>query len=192
MHPRIQEVLSYLDTRRADLRAAVDAVPAAQRQTRPADNRWSAAEVVEHLAMVEGRMARGIFAKRIEEARANGSVGPERETTPIAPSFDAGGLLDRTERHVAPEAVVPAGTKDIEAAWADLQQARARLRATLSSADGLALGDIRHSHPTLGDMNLYQWALWIAGHEARHTAQIREIAGQLSPPGRVSPAIANS
>lgn len=79
MQPRIQEILSHLDTRRADLRAAVDAVPASERGTRPAPDRWSAGEVLEHLAMVEGRMARGIFAKRIEEARANG-LGAERDT----------------------------------------------------------------------------------------------------------------
>lgn len=180
MHPRIQEVLSYLDTRRADLRAAIDAVPPSQRQTRPADNRWSAAEVVEHLAMVEGRMARGIFAKRIDEARANGTVGPERDSSPVTASFDPAGVLDRTAPRTAPDAVVPQGAKDIDAAWAELQQARAGLRATLLSADGLALGDIRHAHPSLGEMNLYQWALWIGGHEARHTAQVREIAGQLT------------
>jgi hypothetical protein len=191
MHPRIQELFTVLDARRSELRAAVDAVPADLRGVRPAADRWSAAEVVEHLAMVEGRMARGIFARRIEEARANGAP-PERETRPIAPSFDEAGILDRTQRHAAPDAVVPAGTKDIDAAWADLQEARARLLATLSSADGLALGEIRHAHPTLGDMNLYQWALWIAGHEARHAAQIREIAGQLARPGRVASAIANS
>src|SRR4051812_38481481 len=130
MHPRIHEVLSYLDTRRDELRAAVDAVPAGLRETRPAPERWSAAEVVEHLAMVEGRMARGIFAKRIDEARAKG-VGMERETTPVGPSFDAGGLVDRTMPRTAPEPVVPQGGKDAETAWAELQQVRAGLRATL-------------------------------------------------------------
>jgi hypothetical protein len=179
MHPRLQEILTYLDQRRAELRAAVDAVPEAQRQTRPAADRWSAAEVVEHLAMVEGRMARGIFAKRIDEARANG-IGPERETTPVASSFNAAGVLDRTRPRAAPEPVVPLGSKPFNTAWQELEQVRGGLRATLTAADGLALGDIRHVHPSLGDMNLYQWALWIGGHEARHTAQVREIAEQMA------------
>jgi hypothetical protein len=191
MHSRIQEVLSYLDSRRADLRAAIDAVPAGRREARPAADRWSTAEVVEHLAMVEGRMARGIFARRIDEARANG-IGPERDTSPVAPSFDVAPVRDRTKARVAPEAVVPPGTRNLDQAWAELEQIRAGLRSTLMGADGLALGEIRHSHPTLGDMNLYQWALWIGGHEARHTEQIREIAGQLLPSGRVASAIANS
>jgi hypothetical protein len=179
MHPRIHEVLNHLDTGRADLRAAVDAVPALQRSARPAPDRWSAAEVLEHLAMVEGRMARGIFARRIEEARANG-LGVERDTSPVAPTFDASHVLDRTEARVAPEQVVPQGGKDAATAWAELEQIREGLRATIVSADGLALGDVIHVHPTLGSMNMYQWALWIAGHEGRHAAQVREIASALS------------
>jgi hypothetical protein len=175
MHPRIQEILTTLDASRADLRAAVDAVPAAQRDTRPAADRWSAAEVLEHLAMVEGRMARGIFVKKIEEARAGG-IGPERATSPVAPTFDPAGVLDRTELRVAPPQVVPQGGKDLETAWSELTQIREGLRAAILSADGLALGEVIHVHPTLGAMNLYQWALWIAGHELRHVAQVREIA----------------
>jgi hypothetical protein len=182
MHPRIQEVLSQLDARRDELRTAVDAVPPDLRETRPAPDRWSAAEVVEHLAMVEGRMARGIFAKRIGEARANG-VGTERETTPVTPSFDADRIVDRSSPRTAPEPVVPAGGKNADTAWAELQQVRAGLRETLTAADGLALGDIRHTHPAIGDLNMYQWALWIAAHEGRHAAQVREIAGQLARSG---------
>ena len=179
MHPRIQEILTQLDTRRAELRAAIDAVPASQRETRPAPDRWSVADVLEHLGMVEGRMARGIFAKKIDEARASG-VGAERDTSPVAATFDATRVLDRSQPRVAPDPVVPQGGKEAETAWAELQQIREGLRATIVSADGLALGEVIHVHPSLGTMNLYQWALWIAGHEARHAEQVREIAAALS------------
>jgi hypothetical protein len=109
-------------------------------------------------------------------------VGPERETTPVASSFDAAPVVDRTRPRTAPEPVVPLGAKDLDTAWAELEQVRAGLRETLTAADGLALGEIRHVHPSLGDMNLYQWALWIGSHEARHAAQVREIAQQMAVP----------
>jgi hypothetical protein len=35
-------------------------------------------------------------------------------------------------------------------------------------------------HPVLGPIDLYQWILFVAVHEARHTAQIREIAAALA------------
>jgi hypothetical protein len=44
------------------------------------------------------------------------------------------------------------------------------------SGDGLALAEVVHVHPRLGSLNLYQWGVWVGGHEARHTEQIREIA----------------
>jgi hypothetical protein len=179
MQARIQEVLDYLDTRRAALRAAIDAIPASARSTRPAPDRWSAAEVVEHLAMVEGRMAHGIFEKKIAAARSNG-LAAETEASSVTPTFDATGLLDRAARHAAPDAVAPKGTLSADAAWAELERARERLRASLMSADGLALGQIEHAHPTIGAMNLYQWALWIGSHEARHTAQVKEIAAAVA------------
>jgi hypothetical protein len=37
------------------------------------------------------------------------------------------------------------------------------------------LGELTQKHPVLGTLNLYQWVLFVAAHEARHTAQIREI-----------------
>jgi hypothetical protein len=50
----------------------------------------------------------------------------------------------------------------------------------------MALGDITVPHPVLGPLNLYQWVLFVGGHESRHAIQIREIAQALS--GRVRQA----
>jgi hypothetical protein len=179
MHPRIDEILAQLDESRDRLREAVDSIPSGARETRPAPDRWSAAEVVEHLSMVEGRMAAGIFEKRIAQARASG-VAAETDGSAVAPSFDTAGLVDRRRKVTAPAAVVPTGTLTADAAWSELERARRRLRGAILSADGLALGSVDHTHPSLGTMNLYQWALWIDGHERRHTAQVREIGEALA------------
>lgn len=57
MHARIHELTSHLRIRREALHEAMDAIPAALRNQRPAANRWSVAEVLEHLSLVEGRVA---------------------------------------------------------------------------------------------------------------------------------------
>jgi len=46
--------------------------------------------------------------------------------------------------------------------------------------DGLALGEVIQPHLVLGPINIYQWLLFVGSHEARHTAQVREIAAQLN------------
>jgi DinB superfamily len=174
MHSRIRELLMYLDTQRADLRKAIDSVPAAHLTTRPAPDRWSVADVLEHLCLVE-RSAVAMFAKRLDEARARG-LEPERETNSIRSMLNITPFLDRTHRRMAPESAQPVGGRDPESSWEDLQRIRASLRATLLSADGLALGSVTHNHADLGALNLYQWGLFVGAHEARHTAQLREIA----------------
>jgi hypothetical protein len=177
MHPRLQELFAYLGVRRNALREAVEAVPEARRGQQPEPGRWSVAEVLEHLALVEGRF-KTIVADRLAEARASG-LAAERETGPIVGTFDQTGILDRSSKHQAPDVVRPQSS-DWQSAWSRLEDMRRSFLDVYLSGDGLALGDVVHVHPRLGSMNLYQWGLWLGGHEARHTEQVREIAVTLN------------
>ena len=62
------------------------------------------------------------------------------------------------------------------AALAALEKTRANLRDLVIAYDGMAIGAVAHPHPVLGIINGYQWVDFIGIHEARHTAQIRELA----------------
>ena len=57
-HPRIQELLNHLQRQHGGLLQAIDQVPPPLRDRRPALDRWSVADVMQHLALVEGRLAR--------------------------------------------------------------------------------------------------------------------------------------
>lgn len=179
MHPRIKELLDHLEHHRVELRRAVDAVPADLRAQRPAPDRWSVAEVLEHLSIVESRITDG-FVHQVSAARATG-LGRDLETSPVVPTLDTTVLLDRTNRITAIEAVRPHGMS-ASAAWSALEQSREQLRAALLDADGLALSTLTARHPVLGEMNLYQRIAFVGGHEARHAAQIREIGAALAAP----------
>jgi hypothetical protein len=54
MHPRTEELLGQLDESRGVLRAAVDSVPSSLHETRPGPDRWSVADVLEHLSLGAG------------------------------------------------------------------------------------------------------------------------------------------
>ena len=176
-HPRLQELFAYLKVRRNALREAVDAVPEAQRGQPPEPSRWSVADVLEHLALVEGRFTTTL-GNRLAEARAQG-LAEERETSPIVGTFDQAAVLDRTSRREAPEVVRPQGL-DWKSAWSRLEDTRRSFLDVFLSADGLALADVAYVHPRLGSLNLYQWAVWMGAHEGRHVEQIREIAATLN------------
>jgi hypothetical protein len=179
MHPRTSELLHHLDTQHARLREAVDSVPRERRTAKPSPERWSVAEVIEHLSIVETRIER-VFSAKLAEARSAARIGPERDTTPVVGTIDMDRLLDRTRRITAGEAALPTGKLDADAAWAALERARTALRDSVHAADGLALGDVVHPHPVLGPINLYQWIAFIGGHEARHAAQVLELRDLLA------------
>ena len=179
MHPRTEDILNHLEASRATLRDAVDAVPHSLRETRPDPDRWSVAEVLEHLTRVEEQLTR-LLAAKLAEARMNGVLGPEEATGRVTDSIDSGLLLDRRRRITAGERVLPRGEMDSTTALAGLDKTRANLRELVISHDGLNLGVVSFPHPVLGVIDGYQWFTFIGTHEARHAAQIREIGATLT------------
>ena len=178
MHPRIQEVLEYLDTTRSELGKAVEDVSPARREERPGPDRWSVAEVLDHLAITEGRIVK-LVAGKIAAAKAAG-LGAELETSSVIDSINRARITDRSRRATAPEMIQPQSGRDAASVWSALDQSRASLRQAILAGDGLALADVKHEHPVLGLINLYQWIVFVGSHEARHTAQIREIADEFA------------
>jgi hypothetical protein len=135
------------------------------------------AQILDHLAITNSRVA-ALVNKSIAEAKANG-LGPDTATSTVLRTIPTERILDRTTKVQAPEMIRPRSEGDAETAWADLAQAREKLRAAFLTGDGLALDQVIQPHPVLGPINMYQWVLFNGSHEARHTLQIREIAAEL-------------
>lgn len=173
MHPRIAEIVEALDGRRAELTRAVNEVPTVVRNRRPSEGSWSVAEVLEHLALVEENVANQV-RRLVADQRAHG-LGAERDSGSVAQTFDSAFVLDRSRKRVARDAMQPRGDVDAAAAWTRLERARQATQDILRELDGIALGEVNAPHPALGPLNGYQWFLFLAAHEGRHTAQIREI-----------------
>jgi DinB family protein len=173
--PRITHLLTSLDSTRRALHDAVARVTAARRQERPAPNRWSVAEVLEHLAIVEGRVT-GVLEKFVATApQATSTAQPPADYSALLAA-----LADRTRTVVAPEFAHPTATLDATTAWAELERVRVQFKASLAAAHDRDLTGMSRQHPILGTLNGYEWIASLGGHEARHTEQIREIAEALA------------
>jgi hypothetical protein len=175
MHPHLADLFVLLEQSQAALRDAVASVPAAARTQRPAPDRWSVAEILEHLALVDARFARAV-EEAIAAARLRG-LGPETGAREPLEEGLRRRIADRSEKRQAPEVAVPSGRLDAEAAWHAMTQAHHGFRAVVEAADGLALSGVSASHPRWGPLTVYQYTELLAGHEQRHAAQIREMAG---------------
>lgn len=174
MHPRTSELLTHLETTRADLRAAVDSIPAELRDKQPTPDTWSVAQVLEHLAHTESGVTalleRGI--RKLERA----GLQPATDASPVLPTIDAKKLLDRATKFTAPETVRPTKNLNSAQAWQVLTNSRASLLDTLKAADGIEVESIRRAHPFLGELGFHQWVAFVGLHESRHAAQIRATA----------------
>lgn len=178
MHPHLNDVFSRLDQSRAALGAALNSIPVPLRQQKPAPERWSAAEVLEHVSIVE-RIFTGRIGDAIVAARSGGLAQESGGRSPLPDAIEAR-MSDRVNKRNAPEAAHPTGTLDSVAAWTAVESGHQRLRELVTAADGLALSGVTIEHPFFGAMTVYQFVELMAAHEGRHTEQIKEIATALA------------
>src|SRR2546421_1559107 len=110
MHPRIEEVINYLDTERNALREAVERVPPELRDKQPGADRWSVAQVLQHLGIIEKRIGLGM-AKWVTDGRSGG-LGSRIEASSVMDSLPLQLITDRSQRRKAPEEGRPQGDID--------------------------------------------------------------------------------
>jgi DinB superfamily len=172
MHPRFDELQDYLTQARQGLLATVSDLTAPQLQRRPAEEVWSPGETLEHLRLTESSIVK-ILRKLLRETDLN-QLGRERETSSTMGALDEFGLLQVGRRVLAPVFVQPQPGADGQVALSGLRQSRADLIEVMTQADGWAVGSLSFPHPILGSLNFYQWVLFVAQHEVRHTRLIQK------------------
>src|SRR5580692_12060335 len=151
--------------------SAADAVPAEEWKTRPSEGRWSAAELIAHLMMVE----RAVIGKADRVAQK-----PPRRVSLLKRIHIPMALVEsRWIRRKSPVPIEPGMLRDKEVMLAELRTVRERSLAFLEETRSRNLGEYSWAHPALGTLTTYEWMQFIASHEVRHTKQMREIAASL-------------
>jgi hypothetical protein len=168
---RLDFILEKLTTSQQRILQSADAVPAQHWKTRPRNNKWSAAELVAHLILVE-RAVVGT-ADRVSQKTPKRFSFFRRLHLPI-------GLVEaRLIKQKAPVAVTPEILEEKETMLAGLREMRERTLAFLEETKGRNLAEYRWRHPFLGSFDMYEWFQFVAAHQARHEKQMREIAACL-------------
>ncbi len=173
--PTTDPVLALMDAERAHFLAQVARVPAARQAVRAAPDRWSVAEIVEHVARIDVGVARILAMHAAQPRPATPEVLAGAQLTPAKVAR----VRDRAERIEAPDRVRPTGELTPEAALAQLADARAALQAVYRSADPAVLDGAVHEHPVIGALTLRSWLQLAAHHDARHAQQVAELADAL-------------
>jgi hypothetical protein len=165
-----ERALQYLESTKKGVLDATKGLSDAQWNFKPAPDRWSVAEVMEHLAAAED-MLRGMTEEQVMK-------------TPTVPARDAvetkradEGVLamvpDRSHKAQAPEPLKPTNRfGSPAAAQKHFLESRATTEDYLKNTAGLRA---HLSDSPLGKLDGYQWMLLIAAHSERHTKQMLEV-----------------
>jgi uncharacterized damage-inducible protein DinB len=161
--------VKYLEETRQKFLASIEGVSPAQWTFKAGPDRWSIAEVAEHIAISESTILQLITAKIVTAPPA--PAGAER----LSDQKMLEALVDRSARFQAPEMLKPTNRWSTrEALAADFNASRDKTIAYVRDTKD----DLRaHAapHPVLKTLDGYQWLLLIGGHSGRHTAQIQEV-----------------
>lgn len=163
------KALQYLQATKAKLIEATKGLSEAQWNFKTSPDRWSVAQVMEHIAASEDFIRDGLIKDKVMSSPAG---QPDRDVKRI----DEAVLLmipDRTHKAQAPDPLQPRnrfGSPD--GSLRHFLESRAMTEQFLETTPGL------RNHVMdgpVGKMDAYEFVLFIAAHSERHTKQILEV-----------------
>ncbi len=160
-NPGVAECLAALEVSRRELLALLDGASDEALARRPAPDEWSAAMTAEHLALVEGSVARAIRYLRSVALR-----GETRQVT-VEP-----GAMSAAGRPIAPPLVTPKGEMSRQEVLAALDASRAGLLDQVEAGRETIDDPASLPHPFFGPLNGLGWLRMAAFHEPHHMNQI--------------------
>ena len=165
-----ERALQYLESTKKGVLDATKGLSDAQWNFKSAPDRWSIAQVMEHLAAAED-MLMGMTQEQVMKSPAV----PIRSAEEIkkADEIVLAMVPDRSHKAQAPEPLKPSNRfGSPEAAQKHFQESRATTEEYLKSTPGLRahLGD-----SPLGKLDAYEFVLFTAAHSERHTKQMLEV-----------------
>ncbi len=176
--PERDSLLKHLHQTRQAFLDSISGLSDAQWTFKAGPDRWSIAEVAEHIAISETTILHLVtdqIMKGPPVARNPDSISDEKLLA---------WLLDRTSKFQAPEMLKPTNrwatrdalTKDFLAAR---EKTETYVKTTTDDLHGHA-----GPHPVFNMLDGYQWVLLMSGHSSRHTAQIEEVKTSAGYPAK--------
>ena len=164
-----EQGIKYLEKTRDGVLAATKGLSEAQWNFKPAPDRWSVAEVTEHIAAAED-----LLMKRLQDEAMKAPPRSGSEDVKAIDLFVLQAIPDRSHKAQAPEPLKPnnrfGSPKDSLKHFTD---SRAKTIAFLKKTNDLR----QHAtdSPLGKKLDGYEWLLFIAAHSERHTKQIEEV-----------------
>lgn len=159
--------VKYLEQTRQGVIDATKGLSDAQWKFKPAPDRWSVQQCVQHLALAEDYL----YKNGVQGALVGQPSAPDRDYQKTDAAILAK-VPDRTKKAQAPEPLVPSNDGSPSDVLDHFLKSRDRSLDLMKAS-----GDLR-SHTTtspLGTFDAYEWLIFMSAHSERHTKQILEV-----------------
>ena len=169
-----QQAVEHLTQTKQKFIDSVKGLSAEQLNFKSAPDRWSVADVVEHLALSEELFHGMILGKIMKETpptpeKRAAAIGKEKEILKV--------VVDRSQKFQAPEMLTPGKKK-----WSTTEET---LKAFTARRDE-HIAYLRNTQDALhhhfaaapggtSELDAWQWFFFMSAHVARHTIQIEEV-----------------
>jgi hypothetical protein len=168
--------LAHLEKTRAGVLAAAAGLSEAQLNFKPAPDKWSVAQVLEHIASAED-MFMGLIQGQVMSAPPR----PEGEDVKAIDEMILNAIPDRSQKRSAPEPLVPTNRYGTPAeTLKHFGESRAKTIAFLKDTAGLRAHAV--DSPLGKKLDVYQWLLFTSAHSERHTKQMLEVKADANFP----------
>ena len=161
--------VKYLEKTRAGVFAATKGLSAAQWNFKPATNRWSVAEVTEHIAAAED-----FIMDMVKDKVMKAPARTETEDLKALDDLVLQKIPDRSHKVQAPEPLQPSNRfGSPKGSLKHFRESRAKTITFLKET-----ADLRQhamDAPLGKKLDGYEWVLFVAAHSERHTRQIGEV-----------------
>ncbi|MFI5059728.1 MAG: DinB family protein [Candidatus Acidiferrales bacterium] len=162
------KALQYLESTKKNVQEATKGLSAAQWNFKQGPERWSVAQVMEHIAAAED-MLRGMTTEKVMVAPA----APDRDVKQID-LMVVSMVTDRSHKQDAPEPLRPVNRfGSPEEALKHFVESRGQTEDFLKKTPDLRAHAV--DSPLGPKLDAYEWVLFIAAHSERHTKQINEV-----------------
>lgn len=173
----IAEIYDGNNKIRSRLKEMVLTLTEAQTSTLPDGEKWTVAQIVEHVSMVDESAMR-ICAKLLLKAKDAGRLSDGQVV--ISDNFLSKGSEVARLKLDAPEFVQPKSGRTISESLAKLDEnaeQMEQLREMFESVDGT---ELKFPHPFFGEMSAQEWLSLKGGHEMRHIKQIEKVLAKIN------------
>ena len=161
------ELSAQLARAHADVRVEISNTRLGVWAQRPDPLRWSCAEIVEHILLVEASLLRRVMEHQNDVPVSDWKAALEGKKELLLKIVPSEGKVQASPGVATFRGI---NYSDVEAA---LSESRAQLQSFLQETADLPLKAILWPHSLFGSLSAYLWLLYIPLHTERHVAQLR-------------------